>query len=95
MHESSPRNGLFKREPDIVGANASGDRHQGLRTLLRYLANGSKPSSAQTSAKSRMKPWEKAVRVPGGFPAGLPLWPGGHRVGLPTSARLEFIRVYA
>jgi hypothetical protein len=27
--------------------------------------------------------------VPGGFPAGLPLWPGGHRVGLPTSARLE------
>ena len=36
-----------------------------------------------------------AVRVPGGFPAGLPLWPGGHRVGLPTLARLEFIRVYA
>jgi hypothetical protein len=33
--------------------------------------------------------------VPGGFPAGLPLLPGGHRVGLPTSARLEFIRVYA
>jgi hypothetical protein len=33
--------------------------------------------------------------VPGGFPAGLPLWPGGHRVGLPTSARLGFIRVYA
>ena len=27
--------------------------------------------------------------MPGGFPAGLPLWPGGHRVGLPTSARLE------
>ena len=37
----------------------------------------------------------EVVRVPGGFPAGLPLWPGGHRVGLPTSARLEFIRVYA
>jgi hypothetical protein len=36
-----------------------------------------------------------AVRVPGGFPAGSPLWPGGHRVGLPTSARLEFMRVYA
>ena len=26
---------------------------------------------------------------------GLPLCPGGHRVGLPTSARLGFIRVYA
>src|ERR1700731_4881959 len=36
----SPRNGLFKREPDIVGTNASCDRHKGLRTLLRYLANG-------------------------------------------------------
>ena len=35
----SPRNGLFKREPDIVGTNASRDRHIGLRTLLRYLAN--------------------------------------------------------
>ena len=33
--------------------------------------------------------------LPGGFPGGLPLWPGGHRVGLPTSARLGFIRVYA
>ena len=36
----SLRNGLFKREPDIVGTNASCDRHKGLRTLLRYLANG-------------------------------------------------------
>ena len=36
----SPRNGLFKREPDIVGTNASCDRHKGLTTLLRYLANG-------------------------------------------------------
>ena len=36
----SPRNGLFKREPDIVGTNAGRDRHKGLRTLLRYLANG-------------------------------------------------------
>jgi hypothetical protein len=36
----SPRNGLFKREPDIVGTNASCDRHEGLRTLLGYLANG-------------------------------------------------------
>src|ERR1700735_304109 len=27
----SPRNGLFKREPDIVGTNASRDRHKGLR----------------------------------------------------------------
>ena len=36
----SPRNGSFKREPDIVGTNASCDRHKGLRTLLRYLANG-------------------------------------------------------
>ena len=36
----SPRNGLFKREPDIVGTNARRDRHKGLRTLLRYLANG-------------------------------------------------------
>jgi hypothetical protein len=26
---------------------------------------------------------------------GLPLWPGGHQVGLPTSERLGFIRVYA
>ena len=30
----SPRNGSFKREPDIVGTNASCDRHKGLRTLL-------------------------------------------------------------
>ena len=36
----SPKNGWFKREPDIVGTNASRDRHKGLRTLLRYLANG-------------------------------------------------------
>ena len=36
----STRNCLFKREPDIVGTNASCDRHKGLRTLLRYLANG-------------------------------------------------------
>ena len=36
----SPRSGLFKREPDIVGTNASCDRHKGLGTLLRYLANG-------------------------------------------------------
>ena len=36
----STRNGLFKREPDIVGTNAGRDRHKGLRTLLRYLANG-------------------------------------------------------
>ena len=46
-------------------------------------------------AVPRIKPREKAVRVPGGFPAGLPLWPRGHQVGLPTSARLGFIRVYA
>jgi hypothetical protein len=30
----SPRNGLFKRESDIVGTNAGRDRHKGLRTLL-------------------------------------------------------------
>jgi hypothetical protein len=30
--------GLFKREPDIVGTNASRDRYKGLRTLLRHLA---------------------------------------------------------
>ena len=28
----SPRNGLFKREPDIVGTNASRDRYFGDRT---------------------------------------------------------------
>ena len=31
---------MFKREPDIVGTNASCDRHKGLRTLLRYFTNG-------------------------------------------------------
>jgi hypothetical protein len=31
---------LFKRKADIVGTNASCDRYKGLRTLLRYLANG-------------------------------------------------------
>ena len=36
----SPRNGLFKREPDIVGTNACRNGYKGLRTLLRYLANG-------------------------------------------------------
>ena len=52
----SPRNGLFKRKPDIVGTNASRDRHKGLRTFFATLRTASKPSSAQTSAKSRIKP---------------------------------------
>jgi hypothetical protein len=36
----SSRNGLLKREPDIVGANAGRDRHEGFRTLLRHPAHG-------------------------------------------------------
>ena len=27
--------------------------------------------------------------MPGGFPAGLPLWPGGHRVGLPDFSEIR------
>jgi hypothetical protein len=36
----SPRDGLFKREPNVVGTNACRDGYKRLRTLLRYLANG-------------------------------------------------------
>jgi hypothetical protein len=27
---------------------------------------------------------QRPFKAAGGFPAGLPLWPGGHQVGLPT-----------
>ena len=54
-----------------------------LRATLRTASN---PSSCQTSAKSRIKPWLNAYLVPMGLPAGLPDTPGFHWVALLTLA---------
>ena len=50
--------------------------------VLAVLTIVSRPSSDQTSARSRRKPAEKAWRVPTGLPFKLPDWPGFHCVGL-------------
>ena len=54
--KSSPRNGLFKRKADIVRTNAAAIATKASGLFFATLRTASKPSSAQTSAKSRIKP---------------------------------------
>src|SRR6478672_148936 len=57
--------------------------------VLAVLTIVSRPSSDQTSARSRSKPAEKAWRIPTGRPFKLPDWPGFHWVGLLTSVMFD------
>ena len=57
--------------------------------VLAVLTIVSRPSSDQTSARSRRRPAENAWRVPTGRPFKLPDWPGSHWVGLLTSVMFD------
>ena len=58
----STRNGLFKREPDIVGTNASCDRHKGLkpRTLFVQSISGISTYESQSRRSRQRTRWPRA-----------------------------------